>query len=251
VDGEDSQLPMSDETLDALFNGRLRLWQSRRGYRFSLDALLLAHFATVRTGEQVADLGTGNGVIALVLASLHANIAITGVEVQRAMVERAQKNVKLNHLEKQIQIRRGDVRAIAAVAASESVDVVVCNPPYRRRESGRISANDEKRIARHEIYGGLNDFLNAGAFLLRPNGRMTLVYLASRVVDLLVSMRTLKLEPKRLRTVHSFNDGEASLVLVEGVKDGRGGVKLEPPLIIYRSAKEYSDEAAALIDGSE
>lgn len=250
VAGEYSQLPMSDETLDGLFNGKLRLLQNRRGYRFSLDALLLGRFAAVRRNDRVVDLGAGNGVVSLILASLHPQVSITGIELQEALAERAERNVKLNRLENQIQIRRGDVRSVESIGSSQSVDVAVCNPPYRRRESGRTSPNDEKQIARHEIHGGLNDFLNAGAFLLRPNGRMTLVYLASRAVDLLVSMRARKIEPKRLRMVHSFSDGEASRVLVEGVKGGRGGVKIEPPLIIYRHGKEYSDEAAALIAGS-
>jgi len=240
---------MSDETLDALFNGRLKMFQSRAGYRFSLDALLLSRFAVVRPNETVVDLGAGNGVVSLILASLHPQVAITAVEFQAALAARAERNVKLNRFEKQIQIRRADVRLVQSLGAPASVDVVVCNPPYRRRDSGRLSAIDEKQIARHEIHGGLNDFLKAGAFLLRPKGRMALVYLASRTVDLLASMRALKIEPKRLRMVHSFSDGEASLVLAEGVKGGRPGVKIEPPLIIYRRGKEYSDAAAALING--
>jgi tRNA1Val (adenine37-N6)-methyltransferase len=250
VDGEYSRLLMREETLDALFNRRLKMFQSRTGYRFSLDALLLARFAALRGKEQVVDLGAGNGVVSLILASFHPQVAITAVEIQAALAERAARNVKLNRLEKQIQIRRGDVRIAESLGAPASVDVVVCNPPYRRRDSGRTSPNDEKQIARHEIHGGLNDFLKAGAFLLRPKGRMTLVYLASRTVDLLASMRALKIEPKRLRMVHSFSGGEASLVLVEGVKGGRAGVKIEPPLIIYRHGKQYSDEAAALINGN-
>lgn len=241
---------MQDETLDALFNGRLKMFQSRAGYRFSLDALLLARFAAPRGKEQVIDLGAGNGVVSLILASLHPQVAITAVEIQAALAERAERNVKLNHLEKQIQIRRGDVRLVESLGAQASADVAVCNPPYRRRDSGRTSPNDEKKIARHEIHGGLNDFLKAGAFLLRPKGRLALVYLASRAVDLLVSMRALKIEPKRLRMVHSFSHGDASLVLVEGVKGGHGAVQIEPPLIIYRYGKEYSHEAAAIINGN-
>ena len=250
VDGEYSHLLMREETLDALFNGRLKMFQSRAGYRFSLDALLLACFAALRGKEQVVDLGAGNGVVSLILANFHPQVAITAVEFQAALAERAGRNVKLNQLEKQIQIRHADVRVAESLGAPASVDAVVCNPPYRRRDSGRTSANDEKRIARHEIHGGLNDFLKAGAFLLRPKGRMTLVYLASRTVDLLASMRALKIEPKRLRMVHSFSGGDASLVLVEGVKGGRAGVKIEPPLIIYRRGQEYSDETAALINGN-
>jgi tRNA1(Val) A37 N6-methylase TrmN6 len=250
VDGEYSQLPMSDETLDAVFNGRLKMFQSRAGHRFSLDALLLSRFATLRSNQHVVDLGAGNGVVSLILASLHPQITITAVEIQAALAQRAERNVKLNHLEKQIQIRRGDVRQVESLGAPASFDAVVCNPPYRRRESGRTSPNDEKQIARHEIHGGLNDFLKAGALLLRPKGRMALVYLASRTIDLLAAMRALKIEPKRLRMVHSFSDDPASLVLVEGVKGGRAGVTIEAPLIIYRHGKEYSDEAAAIINGT-
>ena len=241
---------MSDESLDALFNGRLKLFQSRVGYRFSIDALLLSRFAVLRPHERAVDLGAGNGVVSLILASFHPQVSITAVEFQAALAERAERNVKLNRLESKIQIRCGDVRLVQSLGSPESVDVVVCNPPYRQRDSGRTSPNDEKQVARHEIHGGLNDFLKAGAFLLRPNGRMTLVYLASRTVDLLAAMRALKIEPKRLRMVHSFSDGDASLVLVEGVKGGRAGMKIEPPLIIYRHGKKYSDEAAALISGN-
>ncbi|MGH7817276.1 MAG: tRNA1(Val) (adenine(37)-N6)-methyltransferase [Candidatus Binatia bacterium] len=241
----------SDETLDALFDGKLKLFQSRSGHRFSLDALLLAHFATVKRREKVIDLGTGNGIIPLILANLHSQVSITGVELQRGLAERAARNVKLNRLENRIQIRRGDVRAVRFVGAPESFDVVVCNPPYRRPGSGRLSSNDEKQIARHELHGELADFLDAAVFLLNAKGRTALVYLAGRAVDLVSSMRQARLEPKRLRLVHSFSDVAASLVLVEGVKNGRSGIDILPPLIVYRRGTEYSDEMAAMIAGKD
>jgi len=244
-----SQTQKNQESLDALFDGQLKLFQSRGGYRFSLDALLLAYFATPKRHERVIDLGTGNGIIPLVLARLHPAVVITGVEYQSAMVERAAKNVKLNQLEERISLCRGDVRAAGSIGSAESFDVAVCNPPYRRRASGRISPNDEKQIARHEIHGELGDFLAAAAYLLRAKGRLYLVYLASRAVDLLSAMRQARLEPKRLRMVHSFSGSEASLILVEGVKHGRSGVDILPPLIVYRQGKEYSDEVAAMIAG--
>jgi tRNA1Val (adenine37-N6)-methyltransferase len=239
----------SGESLDALFDGALKLFQSRRGYRFSLDALLLAYFATLKRNDRVIDLGTGNGVIPLVLARLHPEVAIAAVEYQSAMVERAARNIEINQLDARISLGRGDVRAAGSIGSAESFDVVVCNPPYRRAANGRLSPNDEKQIARHEIHGELGDFLTAAAFLLRAKGRMALVYLASRAVDLLSSMRLARLEPKRLRMVHSFRDSEASLILVEGVKQGRSGVEILPPLIVYRQGKEYSDEVAAMIAG--
>ena len=241
--------PKGDETLDALFGGKVKLFQSRRGYRFSVDALLLAHFVSLRARESVIDLGTGNGVIPLILARLYNDAAITGVEIQAAMAERAARNVRLNRLESQIHIRLGDIREAGAIAPAASFDVAVCNPPYRRAASGRISANDEKRIARHESRGALVDFLHAADFFLRPRGRIVVVYLAERAVDLFSAMRAVRLEPKRVRLVHSFIDADASLVLVEGTKGGRSGVKILPPLIVYGEDKNYSAEVAAMIAG--
>lgn len=238
---------MNEETLDSLFQGKLKLFQSRSGYRFSLDALLLAHFVSMKGNETVADLGTGNGVIALLLANLYAQVSITGFEFQPAMAERAERNVKLNDLAGRIRIFRGDVRAIRAVAAAASFDVVVCNPPFRKPSSGRISPDDEKRIARHETTGELSDFLRAGAFLLREKGLMALVYSTVRSADVICAMRQARLEPKRLRMVHSFQDAEASLLLVEGAKGGRAGLKVLPPLVIYDRRRQYSEEVATII----
>jgi tRNA1Val (adenine37-N6)-methyltransferase len=238
------------ETLDTLFDGKLRIFQSRAGYRFSLDALLLAHFVMIKGRDKIVDLGTGNGVIPLVLATLHRSAILTGVELQPAMIERARRNVQLNGLEKRIQILSGDVRAGERLAAAASFDVAVCNPPYRKPSSGRISPNDERQIARHETQGGLGDFLRTGAFLLRPKGRMAIVYSAGRSIDLLSAMREARIEPKRMRIVHSFAGVEASLVLVEGVKGGRSGVEVLGPLTIYRRGKEYTEEVAAMIAGT-
>jgi tRNA1Val (adenine37-N6)-methyltransferase len=239
----------SDETLDTLFHGRLKIRQSRPGYRFSLDALLLARFVTVRPGDAVADLGSGNGVIALILAHFYPDLTVTAVELQRGMVQRARENTRLNGFEKRIKILCGDVRQIARVAAPESHGAVVCNPPYRVPTSGRISPDPEKRLARHEIAGRLMDFVCAGAYLLPANGRMAAVYPALRVVDLLGTMREANIEPKRLRMVHSFTGAEASLVLVEGVKGGRSGIEVLAPLVIYEKGKQYGAEVASLLAG--
>jgi tRNA1(Val) A37 N6-methylase TrmN6 len=249
-DGERTSSPKSKETLDALFDGKLSLFQSGTGYRFSLDALLLAHFVTIKRREKIVDLGTGNGVIPLVLAYLHPSVTLTGVELQPAMIERARRNVQLNGLERRIQIVSGDVRAGVHLATEASFDVAVCNPPYRKASSGRISPIDEKQIARHETQGDLGDFLRTGAFLLSAKGRMAIVYSAVRCIDLLSGMREARIEPKRMRMVHSFAGVEASLVLVEGVKGGRSGVEVLAPLTIYCRGKEYTEEVAAMIAGS-
>jgi tRNA1Val (adenine37-N6)-methyltransferase len=236
------------ETLDALFDGRLALAQSRSGYRFSIDALLLAHFASVQRADKIVDLGCGNGVVALALACLHPTVTITGVELQGAMVERARRNARVNDLDGRVQIIHGDVRRDDPPGAG-GFDLAVCNPPYRGATSGRISSGDERRTARHELNGDLGDFVAATARLLRNKGRAALVHLALRAADVLMALRQAGIEPKRLRMVHSFADAEASLLLVEGAKGGRAGMAVEKPLILYRSDRTYSDEAAALIAG--
>ena len=239
----------SNETLDVLCGSKLRVFQSRAGYRFSLDALVLADFVTVKRSEKLVDLGTGNGIIALLLARLYPSATLQGVELQPAMVARAHRNVAVNGLVQRVKILQGDVREIDERYVLADCDVVVCNPPYRKPNSGRLSVNDERQIARHELNGNLGDFLGAGALLLRNNGRMALVYLAARLGDLIVAMRRAGIEPKRLRMVHSFTESEASLILLEGVKGGKAGLAVLPPLVIYRQAKQYTDEVTAIIAG--
>src|SRR5262245_50546712 len=199
-----TSLKRHDETVDIIYGGKLKLFQDRKGYRFSLDSLLLAHFASCRRGEKIADLGTGNGVIALTLAYLHSSLSITGVEIQPSMVDGAIRNVRMNGLQERITITRADVRNIQKTLSPESFAAVVCNPPYRRPTSGRISPNSERKIARHEIAAGLADFLRATAYLLPIKGKIAMVYPALRVVDLIQSMRNINLELTRFSKVHYF-----------------------------------------------
>ncbi len=238
------------ETLDAIFGGRIKIFQSRSGYRFSLDSLLLADFTRLKVSETVVDLGTGNGVVPLILAERFPTCHFLGLELQDGMIERARKNVHLNDLQGRVEIVKGTVRAIARAAQPEVFDGVVANPPFRPATSGRISAGEEKRIARHETEGDLRDFLRAAAYLLRGKGRLTIVYPALRSIDVLTVMRELGIEPKRVRLVHSFVGTEATLILAEGIKGGRSGVTILPPLIVYSRAKDYTDEVASIIAGS-
>ncbi|HJU63601.1 MAG TPA: tRNA1(Val) (adenine(37)-N6)-methyltransferase [Candidatus Binatia bacterium] len=248
--GRLSRLQKTGETLDALFQGKLKFFQSRGGYRCSLDALLLADFMTCRGGEKIADLGTGNGIVALILAYRHPSVSITGLEIQPTMAERACRNVWMNGFADRVTIRRVDVRNVQQAFDPGSFAAVICNPPYRRTTSGRISPNTERKIARHEIAAALSDFLRAGAHLLPIRGRMALVYPVLHGVDLLKSMRDANLEPKRLRIVHSFADASAALVLAEGVKGGRSGIEVLPPLIVYKQGKQYTAEVEAILAGS-
>jgi tRNA1Val (adenine37-N6)-methyltransferase len=239
--------PLAGESLDTLLDGRVSVLQSRAGYRFSLDAILLAHFVRIRDGEQIADLGTGNGVIALLLAALHAKVQVVGLEIQEAMVERATRSVELSGLEHRVRIVQGNVCSVAEMLSPESFDVAVSNPPYRRLRSGRINPNLERQLARHEIKGGLRDFLRAGRYLLRRKGKMVLIYPVTRGVDLLQIMREEGVEPKRLRLVHSYEGEAATLILVEGIKGGKHEIKVLPPLVVYTKAREYTPEVRAMV----
>jgi len=249
VDHQENNTHPSADTLDALFDGRLTLWQSRTGYRFSIDALLLAYFVTVKAGERIVDLGTGSGVVALVLARLYPTAILTGIELQSTMANRAERNVQLNGLQRRIKILHADVRQVTGQTSACGCDVAVCNPPYRTPSSGRVSADAERRAARHETHGDLHDFLRAGAQLLRHRGRMALCYPAVRLTELISAMQRVGIEPKRLRLVHSFAGAEASLVLVEGVKGGRTGLAVAAPLTIYHQSKQYTNEVASTIAG--
>lgn len=237
------------ETLDTLFGGKLKLYQSRNGYRFSVDAVLLACFATVGHAGKIADLGAGNAVIPLILAYLYPAASIAGFELQKDMVDRACRNIVLNGFAARVRIINGDVRSIERLAQPGSFDAVTCNPPYRKCGGGRLSFNREKKLARHELQGRLDDFIRAGAYLLRARGRMALVYRAERTVELFQTMRRFDVEPKRLRWVHSFVGAEASLVLVEGRKRSRSGLNVLPPLVVYEKRGTYTAELERMLAG--
>lgn len=237
------------ETIDRVFGGRVAVVQRRDGFRFSLDSLLLARFVEVRGRERIVDLGAGNGVIALSLATLNDKAVVVGVELQEAMVERAARGIALNGLAGRVHMMAGDVREMDKTLKSGTFDVAVCNPPYRPLLSGRGNPERERLQARHEVEGGLVDFLRSGAALLRHRGRMCLVYPSERVVELFSAMRQQNLEPRRVRFVHSFADVPANLVLVEGTKGAGASLTALPPLFIYRCENEYTEEMAGWLKG--
>jgi tRNA1Val (adenine37-N6)-methyltransferase len=240
-----SGLLHDDETLDELRPGGLRILQNKAGYRFSLDPVLLCAFARIGQGETVCDLGTGCGIIPLLLARTSAAESIIGVEVQAEMADRARRGVLLNRLQGQVTILHRDLRAVRTYLAAESCQVVLSNPPYRRPHSGRRSPRGERARARHELCGGLKDFLACAAWLLGTGGRFYMIYLAERLTDLLAGMRQVGLEPKRLRCVHSRIGDPARLVLVEGRRGGGPGLSVEPPLWVY-DGDGYSSEVRAM-----
>lgn len=243
-------VPQTHETLDTLANGTIQLLQPQVGHRVALDPLLLADFVSLRQGERVADLGTGNGVIPLLLARQSLAASFVGIELNAEAAELARRNVVLNRLAERIEIVQEDVRALRSGLLRQSFDVVVSNPPYRTPGSGQLAPDAGRAAARHELHGGIREFLDTARFLLRNSGRFYAIYLPERLTELLSALEERKIEPKRLRMIHPRQGERAVLVLVEGRRAGRvGGLVVEAPLTVHDAAGEYSEELQRILRG--
>ncbi len=223
------------ESLDALGPSGVKVIQSVRGFRHSMDALLLAKFAAPRPTDSVLDLGCGSGAIALLLAHRHPRLRVVGVEIQPALASRAERSALLNGLQDRVEILGGDLRRIEALLPPTGFDVVLCNPPYRELGRGRLSPDPETRLAKHELSATLPEVVAAIRYALSPKGRACLIFHASRLAELLTRLRVERLEPKLLWQVHSFPGADAELVLVEARHEGRPGLRILPPLFIYQA----------------
>jgi tRNA1Val (adenine37-N6)-methyltransferase len=236
----------ADFTADTFFEGRIQVRQHRRGYRFSVDSVLLAdHAAGCRAGT-VLDLGAGCGIIPLILACRNPEARILGVEIQQDLARIARDNAARNRSAERITILQRDFRTLqrsdSDLAGFLPADLVVSNPPYRRVRSGRMNPDSRKAVARHEIAADLRDVVGAARRLLEISGRFVVVHLAERTADLLCEMRTAGIEPKWLRMIHSRAEEPAKRILAEGKKGGRPGLTVGPPLVIYQPDGEYTPE---------
>lgn len=229
-------------TLDSIRD--IRLYQPRRGYRFSVDSLLLFNFVNLPWAKSIADLGAGSGIVGILLAKKYPGARVTLFEIQRHLFELALKNIEINFLERHVTAINLDMKEIPILYQSlkSSFDIVVSNPPFRKIRSGRINPKEEKAIARHEIAIDLTNLIAAADFLLRPKGRVFLIYHPSRLSEVIVELKKKGIEAKRLQFVHSNILTEAKMVLIEGVKGGRIGMKVERPFSIYTKDGEYSEE---------
>ncbi len=225
-------LPLPDETLDSFFGGTLKILQKKAGYRFSIDAVLLSRFVKIRRNEKIIDLGTGCGILPLILSQAAKASSFVGVEIQRGLAECAVKNVTLNRLQDRISILHRDFRRLKTTFPPGSFHVVLSNPPYRKGRTGRVNPSQAKAIARHEIRGTLNDLLSAASYLLPHKGRACLIFPASRTIDLLATLRKWKLEPKRVQFVHPRIEEGAKFVLVESIKSSGAELNIVAPLIL-------------------
>lgn len=210
--------------------GNLTIAQSPSGYRYSLDALAVADFSELSPDDRVLDLGTGCGVIAIILAGRYPNARLFGIELLKEQVDIARQNIHDNRLTDRVTIFHQDIKTLFPALIGGPVDVVISNPPHIRHAAGRTNPDPRIAMARHEIAVTLKDILAAAHRMLRPGGRLIMVYPANRLADLVSGMRQAGIEPKRLTMVHTRPDAPARRLLIEGVKDGGPGIVITRPL---------------------
>ena len=225
------------ERIDELHRNGYRIIQRENAFCFGMDAVLLSGFASVKPGEKALDLGTGTGIIPILLEAKTEGSHFTGLEIQEEMAEMASRSVKLNGLEEKIDIITGDIKE-----AGRIFEVVTTNPPYMNDSHGLKNPELPKAIARHEVLCTLDDVVREGARVLRPGGRFYMVHRPHRLIEIITALTRYRLEPKRMKMVHPLVDKEANMVLIEAVRGGRSMIKVEKPLIVYKEPGVYTDE---------
>lgn len=234
----------SDETIDDLQYKGLVIIQKNQGFKFGIDAVLLANFVQVKKNDLVLDIGTGTGIIPILLAGKTQAHKIVGIEIQQEMAEMAQRSVELNGLRERVEIIHGDIKKGTEYFTPSQFNVVVSNPPYMKKGGGFLNLHDSKAIARHEITCTLEDIIKEGSRVAAHKGRFAMVHRPERMVDVVYLMRKYAIEPKLLRFVHPYKDTEPNLFLIQGIKGGNPGLKIQKPLYVYENDGElrYSDE---------
>ncbi len=233
---------------DSLFGGRVLVYQEEKGYRFSIDAVLLAGLTRAMPGDRVADLGTGCAVVLLIMAYRRRGERFLGIEIQEELAELAQENVDANGFQDRIEILRMDFRDVAARLEPESFDLVVSNPPYRRLKTGRINPIKQKAVARHELAGSVRDVFGAARYLLPKGGRLAVIYPAARSVHLLCEAGLHGFSPRKMTVIHSNISGPARLVHVECTRGGGEDLHIAPPFFIYGEGRKYSEAMQSLYE---
>lgn len=230
------------ERLDDLERNGYKIIQNDKTFCFGMDAVLLSGFAQVKPGEKALDLGTGTGIIPILLKGKTAGDHFTGLEIQEASADMARRSVLYNHLEDQISIVQGDIKEAHTLFDAASFDVITSNPPYMTGNHGLVNPDMPKAIARHEILCTLDDVIGQASRLLRPGGRFYMVHRPFRMAEIMTKMTAHRLEPKRMRLVYPFVDKEPNMVLIEGLKGGKPRITVEKPLIVYKEPGVYTNE---------
>ncbi|MBO6242771.1 MAG: tRNA1(Val) (adenine(37)-N6)-methyltransferase [Butyrivibrio sp.] len=230
------------ERLDDLQRNGYRIIQDPERFCFGMDAVLLSGFATAPDGGRLLDLGTGTGIIPILMAAKTRAKELIGLEIQPESADMANRSVILNDLGERVKIISGDIKEAGDLFEAASFDVVTSNPPYMIGGHGLQNPEGPKAIARHEVLCDLEDVVKAAARCLRPGGKFYMVHRPFRLAEIMVVMNRYKLEPKRMRLVYPFIDKEPSMVLIEGARGGKSRITVEPPLIIYESQNKYTKE---------
>lgn len=230
------------ERLDELQRGGCRIIQKEQGFCFGMDAVLLSGFAVVLKGETVLDLGTGTGIIPILLSAKTEGKYFSGLEIQDVMAEMAERSVQGNSLQHKVHIIRGDIKTASSLLGNAVFDVVTSNPPYMAKGAGLANPDSEKAIARHEVLCSFEDVAREASRLLKPGGRFYLVHRPRRLVELITILKKYRLEAKRMKLVHPFVNAEANMVLLEAVKGGRSQMRVEAPVIVYEKPGVYTRE---------
>lgn len=230
------------ERLDDLNRNGYKIIQNPEKFCFGMDAVLLSGFAKVKTGENVLDMGTGTGIIPILLEAKTDGKHFTGLEIQEESADMARRSVLYNHLEEKISIVQGDIKEADRLFALASFDVITCNPPYMTGSHGLLNPNVPKAIARHEVMCTFDDVARQAARLLKPGGRFYLVHRPFRLAELIVTLTKYHLEPKRMKLVHPFADKEPNMVLIEAIRGAKPRITVESPLIVYQKPGVYTDE---------
>ena len=231
-----------NERLDDLQRNGFQIIQKTDGFCFGMDAVLLSGFASVRKGEKALDLGTGTGIIPILLKAKTEGEHFSALEIQEEMADMARRSVAANHLEKDITGVTGDIKEASRIFGAASFDVVTSNPPYMNDAHGLKNPDLPKAIARHEVLCTLDDVTREAAKVLKPGGRFYMVHRPHRLVEIITALTKYRLEPKRMKMVHPYVDREANMVLIEAVRGGRSMIKVEAPVIVYKEPGVYTDE---------
>ena len=230
------------ERFDDLQRNGYRIIQKKNGFCFGMDAVLLSGFANVRDGERALDLGTGTGIIPILLEAKTDGKHFTGLEIQEEMAEMAARSVLCNHQEEKIEIVTGDIKEASRLFGMASFDVVTSNPPYMNDAHGLKNPDAQKAISRHEVLCTLEDVVREASKVLKPGGRFYMVHRPHRLIEIVAALTKYKLEPKRMKLVHPFVDKEANMVLIESVRGGRSMIKVEAQVIVFKEPGVYTDE---------
>ncbi len=231
-----------NERVDDLQYKGLKLIQKKDGFCFGIDAVLLSNFAQVPKNGSVIDLGTGTGIIAVLLAAKKEPGKVVGLEIQPEMAEMASRSIRLNGLDEKVSIVQGDIKDAVRMFGASSFDSVVTNPPYMEKGGGLLNPADAKAIARHEILCTLEDVISAAARILKPGGKFSMVHRPQRLADIICCMRSHSIEPKQLRLVHPSPGKKPNLLLISGTRNGNAELRIQEPLYVYDGSGNYSSE---------